>query len=103
MCSLIVIIIVCNYNTISLGGERTTFPWTIFPGEILSINLGNVIRPLFLKNMDFPYGKFCLTKKEKLIYKREKISALCITFPFFKISPFLAILIPFLCVCFVEP
>ena len=69
MCSLIVIIIVCNYNTISLGGERTTFPWTIFPGEILSINLGNVIRPLFLKNMDFPYGKFCPAKKRMNLKK----------------------------------
>ena len=54
----------------------------ISPGNFVQ-NQGNFIRPLFWKKVEFPYGKFCLTKKGKLIYPREKISTLWITFPWF--------------------
>jgi hypothetical protein len=42
--------------------------------------------------MDFPYGKLCLTKKEKLIFQREIIPSIFITFPFLSFLPVLAIL-----------
>jgi hypothetical protein len=53
--------IICNrkelkelYVNVYQDGKQTTFPWTIFPREILSVNLGNVIRPLFFEKYGLP-------------------------------------------------